>query len=91
MSARVWQALARLQNCAASTQASSANSSLATKTIKTSGRHTLSIPSISLARLTPLGGGGAAELRSSLPLAELPGASEPSARLFVDEATEGFW
>jgi len=52
--------------------------------------HTLSIPSISRALFVPLGGGGGAtELRSSLPLAEEPGASDPRARFLVAEAIEG--
>ena len=53
-------------------------------------RHTLSIPSISRALFVPLGGGGGAtELRSSLPLAEEPGASDPRPRFLVAEAIEG--
>lgn len=52
--------------------------------------HTLSMPSISRALFVPLGGGGGAtELRSSLPLAEEPGASDPRPRFLVAEAIEG--
>jgi hypothetical protein len=61
-----------------------------TKEITTNRKHTLSIPSISRALFVPLGGGGGAtELRSSLPLAEEPGASDPRPRFLVAEAMEG--
>lgn len=47
------------------------------------------MPSISRALFTPLGGGGTAELRSSLPLAEEPVKSDPYGRFLVESEVDG--